>query len=74
MNIRKGLFDLRHPAFDGSLYADRYFGRDGIDHIRLSCYSSHETIRLSESLGHHIPLDGEGTPSVPPHFPIRPDY
>jgi hypothetical protein len=47
MNIRKGLFNLRHPAFDGSLYADRYFGRDGIDNICLGCYSSHETIRLS---------------------------
>jgi hypothetical protein len=47
MNIRKGLFNLRHPAFDGSLYADRHFGRDGIDNICLGCYSSHETIRLS---------------------------
>jgi len=47
MNIRKGLFNLRHPAFDGSLYTDRYFRRDGIDNIRLGCYSSHETIRLS---------------------------
>jgi hypothetical protein len=47
MNIRKGFFNLRHPAFDGSLYPDRYFGRDGIDNIRLGCNSSHEIIRLS---------------------------
>ncbi len=71
MNIREGLFNLRHPAFDGSLYTDRYFGRDSIDYIRLGCYSSQRTIRLSESLGQCIPLAGREPPRIPPHFPIR---
>jgi len=33
MPIRENLIDLRHPAFDGSLYTDCYFGRDQIDYI-----------------------------------------